>query len=63
MSACIRLATRAFAPHELVSLINNILMKKDEIEMIGCLDRDAAQTFIDVVHEVHLALFLSRVAA
>jgi len=62
-SACIRLAMRAFSPHELISLIDNILMRKDEIETIGCLDRDAAQTFIDVVHEVHLAVLHFRGAA
>ena len=51
-SVCRCLISRAFSPHELVSLIEEIFTRRCEINMIGCLDRDAAQTFIDVVHEV-----------
>ena len=51
-SVCRRLISRAFSPHELIPLIEEIFTRKDEVNMIGCLDRDAAQTFIDVVHEV-----------
>jgi len=56
VSPCIRLATRACSPHELTSLIDNTLNRKNEVKMIGCLDRDAAQTFIDVVHEVRFVV-------
>lgn len=63
MSACIRLATRAFSPHEFISLIEDIITRRDEVKMIGCLDRDAAQTFIDVVHEVRLEVPHFRGAA
>jgi len=52
VSAYGRLISRAFSPHELISLIEEIFTRKDEIKMIGCLGRDAAQTFIDVAHEV-----------
>ena len=55
-SACRRLISGAFSPHELPSLIEEIFTKKDEVKMIGSLDRDAAQSFIDAVHEVRPAL-------
>ena len=62
-SACRRLISRAFSPHELPSLIEGIFTKKDEVKMIGSLDRVAAQSFIDVVHEVrHAALHLRGAA-
>ena len=51
-SACRRLISRAFSPHELPSLIEEIFTRKDEGKMIGSLGRDAAQSLIDVVHEV-----------
>ena len=52
VSACRRLISRAFSPHEIVSLIEEIFTRPGEVNMIRCLDRDAAQAFIDVVHEV-----------
>ena len=52
VSACKRLLSSAFSPHELIPLIEEIFTRKDEVEMIGYLNRDAAQAFIDVVHEV-----------
>ena len=52
LSACRRLISRAFSPHELPSLIEEIFTSKDEVRMIGSLARDAAQSFIDVVHQV-----------
>ena len=62
-SACRRLISRAFSPQELPSLIEGIFTKKDEVKMIGSLDRVAAQSFIDVVHEVrHAALHLRGAA-
>ena len=63
VSACIRLATRAFSPHEHISLIEDIFTRKDEVKMVGYLGRDAAQAFIDVVHEVRLAVLHFRGAA
>ena len=49
---CERLISRTFSPHELIPLIEEIFTRKDEVNMISCLDKDAAQAFIDVVHEV-----------
>ncbi|KAF9791124.1 hypothetical protein BJ322DRAFT_428820 [Thelephora terrestris] len=46
-----RLIRRKFAPHELPSLIEEILMCKDVVDMIRYLPRDDAQTFIDVINE------------
>ena len=51
-SACRRLISHAFSPHETISLIEDIFRRKDEVNMIGSLDRDSAQIFIDVVHKV-----------
>ena len=52
--ACRRLIGQAFSPHEVISLIEAIFTGKDEIRMIRNLRGDAAQTFIDAVHEVRL---------
>ena len=51
-SACRRLISRVFSPREIISLIEEIFMGKDEVNVIGCLGSDAAQTFIEVVHKV-----------
>ena len=51
-SVCRRLISHAFSPHEIISLIEEIFTRKDEVNMIGSLDRDSAQIFIDVVHKV-----------
>ena len=53
--ACGRVIGRAFAPHELPSLIEAIFSSKNEGTMISCLPRDDAQTFIDVMDEVRSA--------
>ena len=53
--ACGRVIGRAFAPHELPSLIEAIFSSKDEGNMIRCLPRDDAQTFIYVMDEVRSA--------
>ena len=52
--ACRRLISRTFFPHQVISLIAAIFTSRDEVEAIGCLRGDNAQTFIDVVHEVRL---------
>jgi len=52
VSACGRLISRAFPPHELIPLIEEIFTRKDEVKIISRLGGDAAQTFIDVIHEV-----------
>jgi len=52
VSACERLLSGAFYPHELISLIGEVFTRKDEVKMIGCLSRDAAQAFVDVVYGV-----------
>ena len=52
--ACRRLISRAFFPHQVISLIASIFTSPDEVEAIGYLCGDNAQTFIDVVHEVRL---------
>ena len=54
--ACKRLTSNNFSPHEIISLIETIFTTQDEIKMIGCLRGDEAQTFIDVIHEVHSTL-------
>ena len=56
LSACRRLISRAFSPHELPSLIEEIFTRKDEVRTIGSFARDEAQSFIDIVHEVRPAL-------
>ena len=50
--ACGRLIRRAFALHELPSLIEAIFSSKDEGNTIRCLTGDDAQTFVDVIDEV-----------
>lgn len=55
---CGRLIRRAFALHELPSLIEAIFASKDEVDAIRCLFGDDAQTFIDVVDEVRSTLVL-----
>ena len=49
--ACRRLTGRAFAPHELSSLIDEILSKEDGTGSIRCLTADDAQKLIDVIDE------------
>ena len=49
--ACGRLIRRAFAPHELPSLIEAIFSSKDEGDAIRGLLGDDAQTFIDMIDE------------
>ena len=53
--ACKRLIRRAFAPHELPSLLEEIFSSKDEADAIRCLFGDDAQTFIDVINEARSA--------
>lgn len=53
-SACERLIHRAFSPHEVISLIEAVFTSKREIQMVRDLRGDAAQVFIDVVHEARL---------
>lgn len=50
--ACQRLIKRAFAPHELPSLIEAVFSSANADDMIRCLCVDDVQTFIDVVGEV-----------
>ena len=50
--ACRRLISRV-SHHEVVSLIETIFASQDEVKMISCLRGDDAQTFIDIIHEVH----------
>ena len=47
-----RLASRAFHPHEVISLIEAVLTREGEVKVIGNLCGDDAQNFIDVIHEV-----------
>jgi len=51
-SACRRLISRDYPPHELISLIEGIFTRKDEVKVIGSLSTDAARAFINVAHEV-----------
>ena len=53
-----RLIRSPLATDERVTLITTILSNRDEIEIIRRLCRDAAQTFIDVIYEVHVFLHL-----
>jgi hypothetical protein len=48
-----RLITRERSPHELPSLIGEIFACKDVDDMVRHLPADDAQTFIDVLDEVH----------
>jgi hypothetical protein len=59
VSACKRLISHDYSPHETISLIEAVFKSKDEINMIGYLRGDDAQTFIDVIHEVCLPPFVS----
>jgi len=52
------LASRAFLPHEVIPLIEAILMSEDEVKMVGNLCGDDAQKFVDVIHEVSPSQFL-----
>ena len=54
--ACGRLIRRAFTLHELPSLIESIFLSKDEGDTIRRLIGHDAQTFIDVIDEVHPTL-------
>ena len=60
MPAYKRLISGDFSPQELISLIGAIFTSKDEVRMICNLCGDDAQTFIDVIHEVHSAAFRFR---
>jgi hypothetical protein len=59
-SACKRLISHAYLPHEAISLIEAVFKSKDEINTIGYLRGDDAQTFIDVIHKVRLHPLLPR---
>jgi hypothetical protein len=61
--ACKRLTSRTFLPHEVISLIEAIFTSQDEVNAIGYLRGDDAQTFIDVIHKVrtHILSFLGSV--
>lgn len=50
-AACGRLIKRAFALHELPSLIHAISSSRDDGDTTRCLPGDDAQTFIDVLYE------------
>lgn len=63
MPAYKRLISSDFSPQELISLIGAIFTSKDEVKMICNLRGDEAQTFIDIIHEVHSAAFHFRDAA
>ena len=54
MPAWERLISGALITSERISLITTILSDRDQVEMIGCLSGDNAQTFIDTVDEVRL---------
>lgn len=51
-AACARLIERAFALHELPSLIDEIFSRKDVGDTIRRLPGDGAQSFVDVIDEV-----------
>ena len=55
MSACGRLVRRAFAPHELPSLIEVIFSSQDESDTIRRLLGDDMQAFVDVMDEARPA--------
>jgi len=59
-SACRRLISRDYFPHELISLTEDIFTRKDEVKIVGYLGRDTAQAFIDVVHEVRPVVLRRR---
>ena len=47
-----QLITRTLTTSERISLITTILLDRDQVEMVGHLSGDDAQTFIDTVYEV-----------
>ena len=49
-----RLISHIPPPHQVISLIQAIFTSKDEVNAIGHLRGENAQTFIDVIHEVRL---------
>ena len=51
-----RLIKRAFALHELSSLIETVFSSTDADDAIRCLCVDDAQTFVDVIDEVRYSL-------
>jgi len=61
-SACKRLISHTFSPHEVVTVIEEIFTSQEEVRIVGTLRRDGAQAFIDVIHEVsfHVPSFPSR---
>ena len=54
--ACTRLVGRAFALHELPSLIEAIFSNKDGGNTVNLLQGDDAQTFVNVIDEVRSLL-------
>ena len=54
VSACKRLINHAYLSHEVIPLIEAVFKSKDEINMLGHLRGDDAQTFVDVIHKVRL---------
>jgi len=54
LSACRRLISRAFPPHDVISLIGAVFESKAELQLISGLRGDDTQTFIDVIHQVGL---------
>jgi len=59
---CRRLISRAFSPHEMISLVEAIFTRQDEVKIVDYLRGDDVQTFIDVIDEVHphIPSFLRR---
>ena len=53
--ACKRLISGSLSQQQIISLIKAIFTSKDEVAMIRDLRGDDAQTFVDVVNEVHFA--------
>lgn len=51
-----RLCAHASLPHEVISLVQAIFMSKDEVKSIFDLRGDDAQSFLDVIHKVCLAV-------
>jgi len=59
-SACRRLISHDYSPHGLISLIEDILGRKDEVKIVGDLGKDAAQAFVNVVHGVRSVVLHMR---
>ena len=55
-----RLISHALLPHEIVPLIETIIMNKHEVREVCGLRGDDAQIFINVIHEVYLHSFPPR---